>query len=247
MIRATHYFFIFLFFITACQSSYTYTAKVSDSSLGVSEAVKPDAEVAKMIEPFKEKLDAQMKEVIGQAAVDLTRGFEKGESLLGNFCAELLYEQAKKYGGADFSVVTIGGLRVPIGKGDINVGLVYELMPFDNEYVIITVDGETVHKLITRLEEYDNTSLGNVKATFRRDKLVSATIDGKPIDKSKTYRLAVSDYLANGGDYMDYLKNNSGVTSTGVKVRDVILNHISELTAAGKQADAKLGSCITYE
>ena len=188
-----------------------------------------------------------MKEVIGQANVDLTRDFVKGESLLGNFCAELLYEQAEKYGGADFSVVTIGGLRVPIGKGDINMGLAYELMPFDNEYVIVTIDGETAHKLVSRLEEYDNTSLGNVKATFRRGKLVSATIDGKPIDKTKTYRLAVSDYLANGGDYMDYLKNNSEMTSTGVKVRDVIINHIRELTAAGKKVDAQIGSCITHE
>ena len=233
--------------LAACQPNYTYTSKVANSSNGVSDAIEPDPEISKIIAPFKAKLDDQMNEVIGESAIDLTRGFENGEALLGNFCADLLYVQAKKYGGADLSVVTIGGLRVPIGKGDVNVGLVYELMPFDNEFVIITIDGESVEKLIYRLKTKDNTSLGNVKATFRRDKLVSATIGGEKFDKNKSYRLAVSDYLANGGDYMDYLKNHTKMTFTKVKVRDAILNHFHDLTKAGKKATARLGTSVTYE
>ncbi|MGB0522858.1 MAG: 5'-nucleotidase C-terminal domain-containing protein [Flammeovirgaceae bacterium] len=247
MIRSYFFIVLLLLGLGACQKPYTYTAKVADSSVGVSGEIKPDAEVAAIIAPFQEKLAAQMKEVIGEAEVDLTRNFEQGESLLGNFCAELLHQQAEKYGGADLSVVTIGGLRVPIATGAVNVGLVYELMPFDNEYVIVKISGETVEKLVKRLAETDNTSLGNVTATIRRGQVVSAAVGGQKIDKSKTYRLAVSDYLANGGDYMDFLKENQGIESTGVKVRDVIINHFRDLTKEGKKATAKLGACITYE
>lgn len=237
----------FIFGLSACQTPYTYTAKVADSSVGVSSEVTPSKQIEGMIAPYKQQLDEQMNEVIGQAEVDLTREFDKGESLLGNFCADLLYEQAKKYGGADFSVITIGGLRVPIAKGDITVRLIYELMPFDNEFVIITIDGATAKKLINRLHEYNNTSLGNVNATIRRKKVVTATIGGKEIDPKGTYRLALSDYLANGGDYMDILKSNSASEATGVKVRDVIINHIKDLTKEGEKAAAQIGSCITFE
>lgn len=232
--------------LNACQSSYTYTVKPNESN-GVSNKIEADEMVTKMIDPYKSQLDQQMKEIIGEADVDLTRQFVNGEALLGNFCAELMYEQAKKYGGADFSVVTMGGLRVPIGKGDVNVGLVYELMPFDNEFVIITIDGATAEKLIYRLKTENNTSLGNVKATFRRDKLVSATIGGVAFDKTKSYRVAISDYLANGGDYMGFLKKRTKIEFTQVKFRDVIINHFRDLTAAGKKASASLGTAVTYE
>ena len=233
--------------LTACQANYTYTAKVADSSLGVSKEVEADNKITAMIAPYKSKLDDQMNEVIGKADKDLTRDFKDGESLLGNFCANLMVEQAKKYGGADLSVVTIGGLRVPIGEGDINVRLIYELMPFDNDFVIITISGDIVQKLLDRLTETDNTSLGNVEATVRRGKVVAASINGEKFDKNKTYKLAVSDYLANGGDYMDFLTQSTNTQNTGAKFRNVIIDHIKDLTKEGKKATATLGSCITYE
>ena len=34
-------------------------------------------------------------------------------------------------------------------------------------------------------------------------------IQGKPLDENKTYYVATSDYLANGGDKMTFFKNNS--------------------------------------
>jgi len=233
--------------LMACQSSYTYTTQVANSSNGVSNELKADESITAMIAPFKAKLDKQMTEVIGEAAMDLTEDLVEGETTLGNFCSGLMYEQAKKYGGADCSLVTTGGLRVPIAKGEVDVRLIYELMPFDNEFVIITVEGEAMEQLIYRLQNDDDTALGNVKATFRRNKLVSATIGGEKFDKTKRYKIVTSDYLANGGNNMDCLENHLDMELTGVKLRDAIINHFRDLTKAGKKASATVGISVTYE
>ena len=55
-----------------------------------------------------------------------------------------------------------------------------------------------------------------------RDKIINQLIDGMPVDPTKTYYIATSDYLALGGDNMDYFKKGE-LIPTGIKLRDLFL------------------------
>ncbi len=54
------------------------------------------------------------------------------------------------------------------------------------------------------------------------DEITKQLIDGKPLDQQKTYYIATSDYLAYGGDYMDFFKKGEMI-GTGLKLRDLFL------------------------
>ena len=53
-------------------------------------------------------------------------------------------------------------------------------------------------------------------------------IGGKPIDPAKSYNVVTSDYLANGGDNMNMFSGALQTESLGIKIRDAIINYISD-------------------
>jgi hypothetical protein len=64
-------------------------------------------------------------------------------------------------------------------------------------------------------------------------------IGGQPLDPARTYTIAISDYLAGGGDHMEFLKAATA-RHTGLLLRTAIIDHIKALTAAGQPVTAKV-------
>jgi hypothetical protein len=64
-------------------------------------------------------------------------------------------------------------------------------------------------------------------------------IGGQPFDPARTYSIAISDYLAGGGDNMDFLKTVVP-RHTGLLLRSAIADHIRALTKAGLPVTAKI-------
>jgi 2',3'-cyclic-nucleotide 2'-phosphodiesterase (5'-nucleotidase family) len=56
----------------------------------------------------------------------------------------------------------------------------------------------------------------------------SATIKSEPIDMNKTYFVATSDYLYEGGDNMNFLKTNDSLYSLDYKVRNVLIDYFTK-------------------
>jgi 2',3'-cyclic-nucleotide 2'-phosphodiesterase (5'-nucleotidase family) len=65
-------------------------------------------------------------------------------------------------------------------------------------------------------------------------------IGGQPFNPQKKYTLAVSDYLANGGDNLSFLKEAIQTENAGILLRDAIINHIRQLTSQGKPVEARV-------
>ena len=98
--------------------------------------------------PIKQRVDAKMNVVIGQAAV--TMKGHAPESLLSNFSADVYRETASKFLGEEvnMAVVNLGGLRTVVPAGNITIGKVFELMPFENELVIVWLKGDKLNGLL---------------------------------------------------------------------------------------------------
>ncbi len=195
---------------------------------------EPDSELLEIIKPYKERLDAQMNRIIGFSEKELTRG--PLQSTLGNFIIDLILVKSEEYYGKpiDFALVTIGGLRTPIPQGNVTVGNIYELMPFENELVVLTLKGSTVEKLLEHSVEHKNTQFAGLTYTIEGGICKNITIDGKPFDVNKSYTMSVSDYLAGGGDHLDFLKESEGTYQLGKTFRGAILEYIEEMTKKGE-------------
>src|SRR5688572_22906602 len=102
---------------------------------------KDDSTINAIILPYKEKVDADMNKVIGYSEVAMPKLRDQPETLLGNFVADCAFETAQSLDKeVDFCVLNNGGLRSSLPMGDITIRNVYELMPFDNEIVVVSME-----------------------------------------------------------------------------------------------------------
>ena len=71
--------------------------------------------------------------------------------------------------------------------------------------------------------------VSGLRMIINDDKVSDVKIANFAFDANKNYRVATSDYLANGGDHMDFFLNPISIENTGMKLRDAILAHIINL------------------
>ena len=188
-----------------------------------------------IIEPYKLKIEAEMNRVIAYSTDALTR--EGDQTTLGNFVCDAMYFWANaklKNKPVDVVIVNRGGLRNNIPKGAVTVGNVFELMPFENELVLIEITGE---KLLTGLKTIiaKKHSFYGLNLVLQNDKLIEGNINQRPIQPDSIYSILTSDYLANGGDSFNFLSKPVNTTFYKILLRDAIIGYCEELSQNKKQ------------
>jgi 2',3'-cyclic-nucleotide 2'-phosphodiesterase (5'-nucleotidase family) len=246
-----HFFvyFLILFLLAACKTNLAVSvAKVGNVHIGQS-AIGEDSVLKQLILPYKKQIDESMNKVIGRAAKELRCERTDVESPLGNFIVDLLHEETAKlyHLPIDFCIVNNGGLRVPIREGNITVGNIFELMPFENEVIVISITGKELQDLFAYEAHYRKTSFSRVELRFTPEgQLLSEKIGGEKVIADKTYKVVTYDYLANGGDAMNCLKNLPR-EPMGVTVRTLILQHIEQLHKQQKMADGNIENRVVFK
>ncbi|QIL75724.1 5'-nucleotidase C-terminal domain-containing protein [Hymenobacter sp. HDW8] len=225
----------------ACQRA-AYVAKPAlapTTAQPVGQTLPPDPKIAALIEPYQQKVTQQMAEVIGTAPVALKKN--SGESPLANFIADIQRQRASAVMGTpiDVGVITNGGLRAEIPAGPIKLGGIFELMPFENELVVLDAPGSVMQQLFDYSARIKMAISGATYTVGADGKATSILIGGKPLNPASTYTVAISDYLAGGGDNMVFFKTIKP-RGTGVLLRNAIADHIRQLTKEGKPVEAKV-------
>ncbi len=213
----------------------THVAKVDVSHSPIIE-MEEDARINEMIRPYKVSMDQEMGEVIGTCAKTLEKG--KPESTLGNWVADLLVEQAStKYGqNIDFAIQNSGGLRInSLAAGDVSVGKIYELMPFDNMIVILHMKGDDLMQMFDHMAKSRGWPIsGQVRYSIIDGKPTEVYIHDEPLDADRIYIFALPDYIANGGDRCTFLEDAVERIDLDYLVRDAIIDHVRFLTKEGR-------------
>ena len=209
--------------------------------------IVPDDSITAMIAPYKEKLDEKMNEVLANVSEEMTR--KKPESTLGNWYTDAMLSAAHKAGHeAVFALSNYGGLRVPyLSAGPLTRGELYELCPFDNLLLIVEVPGDVLDSLLQKIASSDGWPIsGDIRMTIKDHMLTGCTIGNKPIDSTATYKVAMPDYVANGGDDMKMLIPLSRI-QTGLLVRDILIGHAVETASSGKEISAPIEGRIIMQ
>jgi 2',3'-cyclic-nucleotide 2'-phosphodiesterase (5'-nucleotidase family) len=196
------------------------------------------------LQPVKQRIDAEMNVVIGQAA-ETMRGHAP-ESLLSNFSADVYRQAASEFLGdkVDIAVVNLGGLRTIVPVGNITVGKVFELMPFENELVIVWLKGDKLLELLQFFAKVGGEGVSGLRMEINNGKAANISINGKTLDTDKLYTIATNDYLAGGNDKMFQLAMYEKRINTGIKVRNMLLDFIKKETQKGNKIQAKLDGRI---
>ena len=156
-----------------------------------------DQEILNVINKYSDII-AEGESKIGYTASSLSK------SSLGNLAANAL----RDYGNGDFGVLNTGGVRATIGAGDILMKEIFEVFPFDNRLVEVTMTGK-------QLLDFYNTADGYCyfSDNFKSSNIVS----------TKTYKLIVIDYVYTYSYYKKYF-NNVPATYLDSYIRDAVID-----------------------
>ena len=201
-----------------------------------------------LIRPFQDSLQSRMSTVIGYATETMLRN--RPQSLLSNFTADALKEIGERFYGRpmDMGIMNFGGLRSDLDKGDVTIGTMFRIYPFENALTILEIKGEYVEKAIKAVagKKLEAFSGSEVVLTTKNHKTEATKIliGGKPIDPQRIYYIATIDYLAEGNDGLSALTNAEKTTNTGVLLRDVMTLKVKELTEEGKNIESQLDNRV---
>lgn len=165
--------------------------------------------------------------------------------------ADLCYTAARQYSESkdlpppDFCVLNNGGLRSSLPEGDLLLRHVYELMPFDNELVVIEMDGIVTRKVLDYIAMKGGVPVSGLTISLGNGIPAEVMIGGRPFDPAGTYRVVTSDYLAGGGDAMEMFGTDTKRYSSGIKVRDAIIQYLEEAGKHNTTVVAKKDGRIT--
>lgn len=241
------YIFVIYFLFSCTSQKQTTNSQTTIHYKGyrIEDAKKTDSNVVNMLAPYAKTINSTMNSVIGFSTKGLTK--KQPESELGNFMTDCMKAMAEKKFGkhVDAAFVNYGGIRSYIPKGDITIGKIYELMPFDNLLVLQDIKGSVLLSFLNKIAERGSWPQSGLLIKLKDKKIAEVTINGKPIDENATYTIANSDYIANGGDDCEMLKGIP-INNNGLLLRDVIIEFVQQLTKEGKPIDWKLDGRTTY-
>lgn len=214
--------------------------------LPVTAEVAEEPEVKALVESYHQKLDESFKEVIGENRIFLDGERERiryEETNLGDFLTDIMCE----FTGAQTALLNAGSIRASLDVGPITVEEIFKVMPYANELLVMELSGEDLRWALTRAvqgarEDEDGGFLhfSGLQVRVRGKSVVEVLVgpDKKPLQPEQTYTVAVTDFMAAGGDGYIVFKNKPAL-STGLPLRELIVDTIRRRKVISVQTDGR--------
>lgn len=222
---------------TGCKNHSTGLTEITGKRIPVTSEIIPDTAIENYIQPFSEHINKTLDSTIAYNPRDLKKSEEGLNTAIGNLMADIVLEQAdpvfnsRTGNSIDMVLLNKGGIRAEIGKGPVTARTAYRIMPFENEIVVAEITGVKVNEMLRYLENNRTAHpLSGIQIRLDQDyKVTQALIKGTAIENTATYYVATSDYLQQGGDGMDFLKNPVNLYRTGYKIRNAIIDYLHKI------------------
>ena len=238
-------YFSFFLSLTSCQRYFapqqqqTRVLAVSDTAANTTQSALSQR-VAAYIKPYHDSLDAGMNAVLIRSTKRLVKG--QPESEMGNLLCDLFLEMgSEKYGKPiDVSLTNSGGIRTEWPAGNITVGNVYEVMPFDNALVVLVLSGQNMKLFVEEYARRKDPQAGmKVVIESGTNQPLETLIGGQPLDLQKNYTLITSDYVANSSEYAKIFKNYVDYKVLNYLMRDAIVDYLRRKGQQNEVLDPK--------
>lgn len=223
------------------------TARYTRVDKTYGDAVQPVASVKKIVDDYNDAVKTIMGEVLASTDVRMDRT-GRGQSVMGNFITDVIRAKA----GTQIAFQNSGGVRTDWDPGNITLGMVYEVMPFDNTIVTMKLTAQQVKETLearVKNEQDPDIQTSGVKFTWdpaasKGQKIKSISLlDGTSLYKREngqdafaegTFTVATNNFMATGGDGFEALKNGQDTTDTFLLIRDAIVEYLREQGKAGQ-------------
>lgn len=205
-----------------------------------------DARVTGWYKLIQAYINPIKNEVLGKASADFPHSPKDTQTtLLGNWATDVM----RKAVNADIAIQNGGGLRRDLPAGVVTMGLLYEIMPFDNTLFTMDLTGKQVKASIEHgimSADFNPGQFSGLKVKYDSTKpagerIVEITLaDGTPLQDEKLYKVVTNDFQADGGDKYTMFKEGKNRYNTNIPVRDVLVNEIKAKGTISPVDDGRL-------
>lgn len=177
-------------------------------------------DVQGVLDKYSPQIEAQMGEVLGTATAELTRLRSRRSSPLGNFVTDAMRDAT----GAQVAFQNKPGIRSNLAAGRITLRSIYEVSPFGNTLVTMTLTGAQIKAVMENSLDSDHSFLEISGMTClcdssKADKVIKITIGGKELDLNARYTVVTNSYISKGGDGANVFKQGQSIVDTQMPLR----------------------------
>ncbi|GAA70457.1 bifunctional UDP-sugar hydrolase/5'-nucleotidase UshA [Pseudoalteromonas sp. BSi20439] len=196
------------------------------------EYIKPDTSLKAFLAKYQAIGAKQIEGTIGSVDARLEGDRNKVRYQQTNLARVIIQAQMNVV-GADFGLISGGGIRSSIDAGEISYKDILKVHPFKNRITYMDWQGDELWDYLNTVTSFPADAgayLQYHKLSFERKdgKLTNVFINGKPFDKSKTYRMSLNSYNASGGDGYPTINTLEGFVSTDETDAQALKTFISQ-------------------
>ncbi|WP_370284538.1 bifunctional metallophosphatase/5'-nucleotidase [Pseudooceanicola nanhaiensis] len=191
------------------------------------------AEAAKPLDEIRNKVVAETTEAIDGDK----NACRTGECQMGNLVADAMLARVKDQ-GIDVAIANGGGLRASIDSGEVTMGEVLTVLPFQNTLSTFQTKGsvivEALENGVSQLEEVAGRFPQVAGLSFTFDpaaepgsRISDVMVDGAPIEPEKTYGVVTNNYVRNGGDGYAMFVAGENAYDYGPDLADVTAEYLA--------------------
>jgi len=236
-----------IFLAFSCSKEKQSVSKIEGKRININDSIAVNQEIEDFIKPFRERIQEDMEKMLSYAPIDMHKNDGELETTIGNLMADLVKSQSdpvykkRTDKSIDICLLNHGGIRAPIPKGPIKTRTAFNVMPFENSIVVAELTAKNVHNMVAYLAAAKRAH-PIAGLTIKLDKdfnVTEALVNGKPIEDGKTYTVVTSDYLQNGGDRMNFLKNPETLEVLDYKIRNAMIDYFKSVDTIPAQLDGR--------
>ncbi|HEY1193841.1 5'-nucleotidase [Flavobacterium sp.] len=231
-------FVIFLtFFIFSCSPKNYNLNKIEGKQLPVTEKTGETPAIEAFIKPYRDHINQDLDNVLAYCPETLDKSTGKWQTSIGSLLADVCLLKgntvfkSRENKDIDLCLLNHGGIRAILPKGNVTTRTAFEIMPFENNLVVIALKGEQILDIAAYIiKEKKPQPLSGMTFTITKDNTAkNIMVQGKPLDLNKTYYVATNDYLANGGDSMTFFAKGTQKFDLNYKLRNVLIDYFKDV------------------
>jgi 2',3'-cyclic-nucleotide 2'-phosphodiesterase (5'-nucleotidase family) len=233
--------------LLSCGEKKYFVTKIEGKKISVESSVIESTEIENFVKPYRDNIDKDLSQVLSFAPETLDKT-GTWQTPIGNFLSDITLEKTqpifekRENKSIDICLLNHGGIRSIIPNGNVTARTAYEIMPFENTTIVVGLKAEQIEEIVSYIiSEKKPHPLSGMTFTIGKDKTAkNIQIQGKPIENNTVYYVVTSDYLANGGDNMNFFKKGVASYPIDYKLRNIVIDYFKEIDTVPLTKDIRI-------
>jgi 5'-nucleotidase len=169
---------------------------------------------------------------------------------MGNVIADAMLDRVKDQ-GIEIAIQNGGGIRASIDAGEVTMGEVLSVLPFQNTLSTFQVTGEPIVAALANGVSQHEEGAGRFPQvagmTYAFDlskepgsRISDVMVGGAPIDLAKVYGVVSNNYVRNGGDGYKMFRDAQNAYDYGPDLADVTAEYMAKMGPVKPMLDGRI-------